>query len=123
MRVARRVRLSPLASRLVPPAARLLPPTCRPAGPGQWPLARMHSWTPARPLATPDALLHGRADPCTYVVSASLLPNELHHGIDLTARIKPAWPVVPGQPSPRHYYRMSLGPYDTLQAIRRPTAA
>ena len=104
MRVARRVRLSPLASRLLPPAARLLPPTCRPAGPGQW-------------------LLHGRADPCTYVVSASLLPNELHHGIDLTARIKPAWPVVPGQPSPRHYYRMSLGPYDTLQAIRRPTAA
>ena len=83
----------------------------------------MHSWTPARLLATPDALLHGRADPCTYVISASLLPNELHHGIDLTARIKPAWPVVPGQPSPRHYYRMSLGPYDTLQAIRRPTAA
>lgn len=80
----------------------------------------MHSWTPARLLATPDALLHGRADPCTYVISASLLPNELHHGIDLTARIKPAWPVVPGQPSPRHYYRMSLGPYDTLQATRAP---
>ena len=54
------------------------------------------------------------------MVSASLLPNELHHGIDLTARIKPAWPVTPGQPSPRHYYRMSLGPYDTLQARPRP---
>ncbi len=54
-------------------------------------------------------------------MTATLLPHELHHGVDLTARIKPVYPEVPGQPTPRHYYRMSLGPYDTMQA-RRPAA-
>ena len=54
------------------------------------------------------------ADPCSYVVSATQMPNELYHGVDLTARIRPAWPESEGL-TPRHYYTMSLGAYDTLQ--------
>lgn len=54
------------------------------------------------------------ADPCSYVVSATQMPTELHHGVDLTARIRPAWPEAEGL-TPRHYYTMSLGSYETLQ--------
>ena len=127
----------PLASRL--PAARLSPyrptrPATRhsptnlmaPIGPvvpaNVSPLSSHLHPAYCRAVQTPNTHTC-RADPCTYVVSASLLPNELQHGLDLTARIKPAWPAVAGQPSPRHYYRMSLGPYDTLQARCRTAAA
>ena len=58
--------------------------------------------------------------PCDFNLTATALPFELYDGLDLLAYTRPDYPVggAPVYPYPgegKHYYRASLGPYETLQ--------
>ena len=59
--------------------------------------------------------------PCFFNLTAVALPHRLYDGLDVTAYIKPDWPVggsTLGHPDmvAHHYYRVRLGVYETLQA-------
>ena len=51
---------------------------------------------------------------CYYNLTATPLPHELRHGMDFVAHIRPAWPAAGDGTSSRHFYRLSVAPYESL---------